>query len=249
MFNSQASVTSNLCDRPDQVGSVFWHFWHQNQDYLYYCCLKWMNGNSADAEDALSMAMIKAWEKVQHYGEDITNFKAWLTRLTHNLCVDIHRERNRSAKRVEDIEVYTSQEEQGKVFQLDTPGSALERDEKKIFIQEAIANLPNRLRETFILHFYHELSYQEIAERQDISYPNVCKRISQARAMLRDQLEAYFLGEGSPYGQAGKSKTVPLEFKKNKGKAIAFNPTVEQKQRFSRSKSMKIVQLVGATAS
>ena len=47
-----------------------------------------MGGNSTDAEDALSRAMLEAWEKVQKYAAgDIANFKAWLTRLTHNLCV------------------------------------------------------------------------------------------------------------------------------------------------------------------
>ena len=36
--------------------------------------------------------------------EKITNLRAWLTRLTHNLCIDIHRERRRKAMQMEDIE-------------------------------------------------------------------------------------------------------------------------------------------------
>ncbi len=71
----------------------------------------------------------------------------------------------------------------------------METGEKKIVIRRAIANLPTRLRETFILHFYQELSYPEIAQQQDISYQNVCKRISQARAILREELRGYFIGE------------------------------------------------------
>jgi hypothetical protein len=107
--------------------------------------------------------------------------------------VDIHRERSRSAKRVEDIELYASSEEQGLVSFEDKPESALETDEKRIVIGRAIANLPTRLRETFILHFYQELSYPEIAQQQNISYQNVCKRISQARAILRKELREYFI--------------------------------------------------------
>jgi RNA polymerase sigma-70 factor (ECF subfamily) len=71
----------------------------------------------------------------------------------------------------------------------------MERDEKKIVIRRAIDNLPTRLRETFILHFYQELSHQEIVEQQGISYQNVCKRISQARAILREELRRYFIEE------------------------------------------------------
>jgi RNA polymerase sigma-70 factor (ECF subfamily) len=126
---------------------------------------------------------------------EIDNFKSWLSTLTHNLCVDIHRERSRGANRVEDIEVYASSVEQELVSFEDTPESAMESGEKRIVIRRAIDNLPTRMRETFILHFYQELSYPEIAQQQEISYQNVCKRISQARGILREELKGYFIGE------------------------------------------------------
>ncbi|WP_413172620.1 sigma factor-like helix-turn-helix DNA-binding protein [Anabaena azotica] len=59
-------------------------------------------------------------------------------------------------------------------------------------IREAIYNLPLRVRETFILHFYQELSYQEIAQQQKISYLIVCDRISEAKSILRNKLRKYF---------------------------------------------------------
>jgi RNA polymerase sigma-70 factor (ECF subfamily) len=195
MSNSQTVSASYLRDYNDDLGKGFWQQWQQYQDYLHGCCIKWMGGNSTDAEDALSRAMLKAWEKVQKYGGEIANFKAWLTTLTRNLCVDIHRERSRGANRVEDIEGYASFEEQGLVPSEDTPLCAMETGEKRIVIRRAIDNLPTRLRETFILHFYRELSYQEIAQQQEISYQNVCKRISQARGILREELRGYFIGE------------------------------------------------------
>lgn len=49
-----------------------------------------MNGNRTEAEDALSRAKLKAWEKMQKLAQKIVNLKAWLTRLTHNFCIDIH---------------------------------------------------------------------------------------------------------------------------------------------------------------
>jgi len=180
------------------ITSEFWQLWAQNRDYLYRCCIKWMGGNYTDAEDALSRAMLRAWEKIQKHQGKITNDKAWLTRLTHNLCVDIHRERDRIANRVENIDAITHQEEQGQVFQSHTPEKELEFSENKRAIRRAIDNLPARLRETFILHFEQELSYLEIAQQQGISYQNVCKRISQARVILREELREYFMeGDGT----------------------------------------------------
>lgn len=68
--------------------SQFWQQWQESRGQLYRCCLKMMNFNPMDAEDALSQAMVKAWEKVQKFGEKITNLKAWLYQVTRNLCID-----------------------------------------------------------------------------------------------------------------------------------------------------------------
>lgn len=63
-----------------------------------------MGCNHTDAFEALSRATLKAWDKLPAYAEKITNPKAWLTRLTHNVCMDMHRERSRGAKGIESIE-------------------------------------------------------------------------------------------------------------------------------------------------
>lgn len=205
MSDSQTVSVSSLRGSSEDLGKGFWQQWQQYQDYLYRCCIKWMGGNPTDAEDALSRAMLKAWEKVQKFAGKINNFKAWLTTLTRNLCVDIHRERIRGANRVEDIEGYASNEEQGLLRSEDTPEIALETGEKRMVIRRAIDNLPPRLRETFILHFYQELSYPQIVQQQEISYQNVCKRISQARAILREELRGYFIEEEG----TDRDKSVP----------------------------------------
>ncbi|MGB3756641.1 MAG: RNA polymerase sigma factor [Rivularia sp. (in: cyanobacteria)] len=187
-MSNQIAANSQQKDCTD-----FWLLWQEHQSYLYHRCLGWMGENPTEAEDALSRAMLKAWEKVQEYAGKINNLKSWLTTLVHNLCVDIHRQRSRSANRVEDIEAIG--DEQALVCSEDTPQIILETQEKNIEISRAIENLPSRLRETFILHFYQQLPYQEIAQQQEISYNNVCKRISQARKILREELRKYFIGE------------------------------------------------------
>ena len=48
--------------------------------------------------------MLRALEKLPRMSSQIENLESWLTRLTVNLCVDIHREHEREACRVEYIE-------------------------------------------------------------------------------------------------------------------------------------------------
>jgi RNA polymerase sigma factor (sigma-70 family) len=113
--------------------NAFWQIFQQHRDYLFRCCLKWMNGNSTEAEDLLSQAMVKAWEKAQKYAGKIDNFKCWLTTLTRNFWIDLTR--RRGANQVEDIEVYGEGDELGLVSVDETPASALDCDEKKIVIR------------------------------------------------------------------------------------------------------------------
>ena len=172
--------------------SQFWQEWLEHRDKLYSCCLKLM---TTSAEDALSQAQIKAWEKVQEFGEKIRNLKAWLTQLTRNLCLDIIRESSRGAVGVENIELLGDKGVLFSVSSVLSPEMALEREEKSQQIRRAVASLRQRLRDTFVLHFYQGLNHREIAERQGISYDNVCKRISLARKELETMLRGYFQDE------------------------------------------------------
>ena len=173
--------------------SQFWQQWLEHQDNLYRCCLQFMNLNPTDAEDALSRAQIKAWEKVQKFDSKIVNFKAWLMELTRNVCIDIIRERSRGPVAVENIEWVKDTEVLCTTSSVASPEIVLEAEEKSVQIQRAIASLPERLRDTFILHFYQELSHTEIAQQQGITYDNVCKRISLSRKILKQNLRGYFL--------------------------------------------------------
>ncbi len=192
--------------------NAFWQLFEQHRDYLFRCCVKWMNGNSIEAEDVLSRAIIKAWEKIKQDTVVIDNFKAWLTKLTYNLCIDIHRQNNRNTKKIEFLDTVCSTQQEEWVSQEETPFLSATRRETAQFLRNAIENLPPRLREVFVLLADQELSYQEIAQHLNISYDNVRKRISQARKILREQLQEYEGGEQSvPFQKLKKYQKSQLE--------------------------------------
>lgn len=62
--------------------NAFWPLWEAHSSRLYAICLREMNKNYADAEDALTQAMLKALQKLPVFAAKISYPGAWLTRLT-----------------------------------------------------------------------------------------------------------------------------------------------------------------------
>lgn len=194
-------------NQPEQIGSVFWQLWLQYRDELYRYCVKWM-GNPTQAEDALSQAMLKAWQKVQTGADDIQDFKAWITQLTKNLCMDLHRQRKKQEVKVLNIEAIAPEDDWTDEDQ--NPLQTVAEDELNKFFADAIDQLPPKLREAFILYGEQKQSYQAIAEQLDISYANARKRISDARKILRQQWQQYQGEEATPpLSSSKRGKTKP----------------------------------------
>ena len=79
--------------------------------------------------------------------------------MTYNLCVDMHRERNRSARSIENLEEIAGGEDESVTSTFESPDSAVLRQEMNMYIQHAIDALPPRLREPFILRCCQEKAY------------------------------------------------------------------------------------------
>jgi RNA polymerase sigma factor (sigma-70 family) len=172
----------------DGDSAAFWEVWNIHRNYLYSICLREMSGIRADAEDALSRVMIKAWSRLPEHASRITNLKAWLARLTRNFCVDIHRERRRQTHGLENIEEMGDADYASLAHQIPTPEEMVLQRELRLHLKGLIEDLPPSLSQPFMLRFFHGISYVEIAVRLNLSNDNVRKRIQQARSLLRGQL-------------------------------------------------------------
>ncbi len=204
--------------------TAFWQLWMPYQDYLYHCCLTWMDRNVTDAQDALSQATLKAWDKLPHHADKITNLKAWLTRFTHNVCMDIHREHGRKAIGIDNFEEIAGQVEVV-TFPVESSESAILDSEIEITIHCAIKALPPRLRSPFIMRFEQDMSYLDIAQKLGISIDNVYKRISQARAILKQQMNQYLSGSQDSAFLEIPLPSIKKETNLNKGIQQDFLPT------------------------
>lgn len=184
-----AKVEHELLQRLAQGDTaVFWEIWqrHQNSTFFRYC-LWWMSGNYEDAEDALSLASLKACKGLQVSANEISSVKGWIIRLLHNHCIDLCRARERrikSLQRFKDIEGVS-----GKTpAQQESVEDIILRREISLFIRQAIDDLPPRLREASQLRFVHDMPCRDIASQLNLSPENVRKRLQQARAILQTSL-------------------------------------------------------------
>lgn len=174
--------------------NVFWQLWKSHEKYLYSRCIGWMGSNPVEAEEAMSLAMLKAREKLLKYAGEITNLRAWFTRLTYNLCMDIHRKLRRKAIGIENIEDIASEAGEAVISSWDSPEAAILRDELTQFIRNTVNALPDRLRTPFLLRYYQEVSYPDIARQLAISQDNAYKRTQQGRDLLEKRLQKYLSG-------------------------------------------------------
>jgi len=162
---------------------AFWPLWLEHRPHLYGVCLRQMRGSTADALDAVSRSMLLAFRKLPAHATEIENLQAWLTRLTRNVCADIHREQQRQTVGGMDIETMTDE-----LYTADpspSPEEVVLSNEMRRLLQKRIESLPPLLRDVARLRFLHEASYGSIASALSITEPAARKRLQQARAALR----------------------------------------------------------------
>ena len=162
---------------------AFWQLWLEHRLHLYGVCLRQMRGSTADALDAVSRSMMLAFRKLPAHATKIENLQAWLTRLTRNVCNDIHREQQRLTVGMADDDSVA--EELLAADPSPSPEDVVLSNEMRVRLQTAIESLPPLLRDVARLRFLHEASYGSIASTLSITEPTARKRVQQARTVLR----------------------------------------------------------------
>ncbi|MEP3246638.1 MAG: RNA polymerase sigma factor [Sneathiella sp.] len=167
---------------------AFWIAWNTHREYLRRLSLVWMNISASDAEDALSDATIRAFEKYADNASQITNERAWFARLLHNICIDIHRSNKRRSKLSDKVkEIVTIDTSAVETVEL-TPEAELLNTELGRSLIVAINDLPEKMQQPLVMRLVKGESYDDIGEALGITNDNARKRVQQARAALRRKL-------------------------------------------------------------
>jgi RNA polymerase sigma-70 factor (ECF subfamily) len=138
---------------------------------LYRVALR-MLSNRQDAEDAVQTVFVKLYQKISQFRQE-SRLRTYLVRMVLNICFDQLQSRRPLSELDETV-----------------PATAGAEPETRLVLQQAVDELPERMRACFILFAVEGWPQQEIAEVLHISLGAVKSHIFQAKARLRSILPA-----------------------------------------------------------
>jgi RNA polymerase sigma-70 factor (ECF subfamily) len=169
---------TELVDASTADLDAFGELIRRHQDFVYGAALRIVR-NPVIAQDIAQEAFVRAHRALPGFRGD-AQVRSWLYRIATNLALNsVQRRKEYPAETIPDRPA------QGDPA-ADAVNQALRED-----LTEAIAELPEKLRQPLVLREFDCLSYLEIAEELDLPLNTVRTRILRARRTLRDKMEAW----------------------------------------------------------
>jgi len=154
---------------------------------VYHMILK-MVRNVDDAEDLTMESFSKAFRSLHRFKKDFT-FSTWLFRIATNNTIDHIRKKKLNTLSIENT--YT--DDDGQPVGIDVqdtnnpdPQEEAIRAQKEELIQVFVNMLPAKYQKLVRLRYFHELSYEEIAQELDAPLGTVKAQLHRARELLYD---------------------------------------------------------------
>lgn len=154
------------------------------EEFKGLCFMAWKYVKDHDiAKEIVQDSFISLWEK--RAGIDPSrSVKSYLVTAIHNKCYNYLRDNRKFDKNLLEAENLTEPMSDGST-------DILIEKELKQEIDKAIAELPDKCREIFLLNRFENLKYQQIADKLGISVKTVEAQMSKALQHLRLKLSGY----------------------------------------------------------
>jgi RNA polymerase sigma factor (sigma-70 family) len=147
----EAQLLAQLHD-PATKEKAFRNLMKAYQEKLYYHIRRFVF-NHEDANDVLQNTFIKIWNGVDRFRGD-SSLYTWVYRIATNESITfINKVRKMN---VVDIEQTSA------AYRVGTDGESAEQLQEKL--DRALAQLPDRQRQVFIMRYYDELTYEQMSE-------------------------------------------------------------------------------------
>lgn len=158
------------------------------RERLFYHA-SYITKDSQEAYDVVQEVFIRAMREPRFFSEEFRQ-KAWLFRVTSNLCFNLVRDRRRRGAILEQ----SFRDDSHQADQLDQVFHGEQRKD----ILAAIDRMSADHKEILLLRYYDDLSYAEIAEVLEVALGTVMSRLSRARRRLQEVLDEESGAAASP---------------------------------------------------
>ncbi len=136
-----------------------------------------------EIEDLVQDVFIKAYTNINSFDIKL-RFSPWIYRIAHNTFVNELKRKSRYGFDFFEADVLLPL--------LPAPERADDEvlsDELRLEIDKSLKSLPPKYREVIILHYFEDLSYQEISDILKIPVTTVGVRMTRARAKLKEEIK------------------------------------------------------------
>jgi RNA polymerase sigma-70 factor (ECF subfamily) len=125
------------------------------QEKVYWVARRFTNDHD-NADDITQEVFCKMYESLKRFRGD-SSLYTWLYRITVNVSLNfVRRQKLRDFLRLDELfEVESDHSE--------APDSIVEKAEHQSLVEEAVASLPEKQRAVFVMRYYEELPYEQIA--------------------------------------------------------------------------------------
>ena len=163
----------------EAFGDLYERYLDEIYRYIFYRA-----ADQDSAEDMTEMVFLKAWEALPRTVSPISNFRAWLYRVAHNLVVDRHRTKKSTLSLEEAAELRDT---------APTPETAAQKREESEELALALSRLKPKYRQVLTCRFINGLSHAETAEVMALKEGHV--RVLQYRALRQVRQHLHLLNE------------------------------------------------------
>lgn len=175
--------------RDEHDRAAFEELVHRYEKELYSYLRRYL-GDPTLAEDVFQATFLQVHLKCDQFEAD-KKFRPWLYTIATNQAIDAQRRNKRHRSVSLDRQHSEGDQEVGALIDLlvnqaAAPSSAMEAAERRDWVREAVAALPETLRSAVTLIYYQGLKYREAAEVLGIPVGTVKSRLHSAIYRLNE---------------------------------------------------------------
>jgi RNA polymerase sigma factor (sigma-70 family) len=126
------------------------------QEKIYWVARRFTNDHD-NADDITQEVFCKMFESLRTFRGD-SSLYTWLYRIAVNVSLNfLRRQKVRDFFRLDELFEVEGDESEA-------PDTIVEKAEHQALVEEAVASLPEKQRAVFVMRYYEELPYEQIAE-------------------------------------------------------------------------------------